>query len=209
MPLFFLATLSLGCSSSGDKTDDADVATDTDVVDTVQPGDTDEVAQDTDVVVEDTDVAGGLVAADLVGTFEGNAPVTACYTTILDHSVVVVTAVDADTVQITDSKVTLTCDIVGDTLDCPAVLGVETSIAIDASNYCDWPYTVSTEITGVTADAFTAAVAFSTSPSQTNPTCAAVLSSCSGSSTATFTKFVPSADNATPPAAKAMVSSSR
>lgn len=199
--------LTVGCSSSTDKTGDTDT-TDTDAVDTTDTdggggggGDTDQGGGG------DTDQGGGgLVGADLVGTFEGHAPVTACFATILDHAVVEVTAVDTNTVSITDGKVTLTCDIVGDTLDCAPYSGTEINIQVDGSHFCNWPYRVSADITGVTADGFTAQVGFETSPSPTSALCEQYLGVCTGTSTAAFAKFVPSGDTPNAPAAKAMVS---
>jgi hypothetical protein len=212
--LLLAAALTVGCSSSTDKSEDTDVSEDTDAVDTVDTTDTTDTDNgggggDTDNGGgggDTDDGGGGLVGADLVGTFEGHAPVTACFATILDHAVVEVTAVDTDTVSISDGKVTLTCDIVGDTLACDPFSGTEINIQVDATHFCNWPYTVSADITGVTADGFSAQVAFQTAPSPTSAICEAYLGVCNGGSTATFAKFVPSGDNPIPPPAKAMVS---
>ncbi len=182
---------------------------DTDTVDTTDSTDTDGGGRDTDQAGggdKDQGGGGGLVGTDLVGTFEGHAPVNACDATILDHTVVEVTAVDTDTVSITDGKVTLTCDIVGDTLACAPYSGAELNIQVDASHFCTWPCTVRAEITGVTADAFTAQSGFQTASSPTSALCEQFLGACTGASSSTFTKVVPSGDNSIRPPTKAMVS---
>ena len=185
------------CSGGKDLADDTDAADDTDPVD---------VADDTDAS-DDTDPP-ALTAADLAGTFLGNSPVEACYATILNQTVVELTAVDADTVTIDDGTHTFSCDLVGTTLVCPGVNGVTSSVAVGPDMYCDWPYTVDVTIVGVTADQFDAAVTFATTPSPTSPTCASILSTCRGAASATFARWVRPTPEAPTPPKKAMVAPS-
>jgi hypothetical protein len=176
-------------------TDDTEIAADSDIT-----------SDDTDTTTtDDTDVT-PPTAAGLVGVFSAHEPVEACNAWLMSNTIVDVAAVDADSVSISDGTNTFACDLNGTELDCPPVSGTTSNILIGPDAACDWPYTVTVDITDVNADGFTAAVFFATSPSPTSVTCANVLGVCYGNATGTFTRWVPPAPGATPPVTKAMVS---
>ncbi len=176
-------------TSTADTTDGTDTTDATDTTDTTgETGDTDGPGPVTTEPVDTTD-PNALPASELVGRFMANAPTSACNAQIFNQTVVEITEVDADSVNITDGTVTFTCDISGTDLVCPPAVGTTRSIQIAQFEWCDWPYTATVEIHNVDADSFFVDLSFMTSPATGGPNCANAFGVCNGQAAAAFARM--------------------
>jgi hypothetical protein len=172
-------------------TDDA-AADDASTEDASEPGDA-----STDSAVVDRTAA-------LVGVYSTNQPAqTPCLVTLFQQTVVTIEAIDADTFRVTDGTNPFECDITGTDVSCDTASG-STTVQIGPQTYCEWPYTVTAQIVGLASTGFQATVSFSTAQSPTTQSCGAALNVCMGQGTATFSRFVASPQQPTPPAVSAI-----
>jgi hypothetical protein len=185
------------------KTDDETDTTETDTADDTDTSDDTDTNDTDDSDTEDTEDTASLTANDLAGWWSGNNPSEACYATLFANTVVQIAATDDQNFTITDGTNTFPCSLADGVVTCDPVSGASNPTVGEVQ--CEWPYEASIDVTNASEFGFDVALSFTTSSAANTGPCA-VLTTCTGTGSATFTPY----NNASPaPAAMVKESAAR